>query len=136
MCTAGLFRLPLDNRRYLFGLKGMLGRHHEELSRRDIANLHTDIRQFPAMGPEIRFCHELERREAIHFHNIGFNSPPMASGGALYVFYARDNFVGWSWDSGDVMRNEAVFYPNWWLPTNSHLKKISLTEIREKISCQ
>jgi len=89
---------------------------------------------FLQWGPEIRSCHELELRGVAYFHIIGPNARPIASGGALYVFDARGNFVGWSRDSGDIMRNEAVFYPNWWLPKSSRLQEISLTEIREKVT--
>ncbi len=82
---------------------------------------------------EIGYCLEVEVRGVTYFHVVGPIARTVASGGALYVFDANGNYVGWSRDCGDVMRNEAVFYPGFWLPRASSGKKLSLEELKERI---
>jgi hypothetical protein len=84
----------------------------------------------------IRSCREVKVRGVTYYHIIGPNAHAVASGGALYVFDAKGNFVGWSLDSGDVMRKEAIFYPEWWLPKSSSSGEISLGELKKKVQCR
>ncbi len=84
---------------------------------------------------QIRYCFEVDLRGVVYFHVIGPNARSLASGGALYVFDANGNYVGWSQDSGDVMRDEAVFYPRWWLPDGAFSRtEISLEELTQTLS--
>jgi hypothetical protein len=85
---------------------------------------------------EIHACSEVQVRGITYFHVIGPDACFLPSGGALYVFDAKGNFVGWSPDSGDVMRKEAIFYPKWWLPKESHSRPISLEELKRAIASQ
>ncbi len=83
---------------------------------------------------EIKGCREIEVRGVTYYHVIGPAARTLPSGGALYVFDANGNFIGWSKDVGDIMRNEAVFYPNWWLPEGSSMKVMSIDELKERLS--
>lgn len=75
----------------------------------------------------------MDLRGVTYFHIIGPDARTFASGGALYVFDANGNYVGWSRDEGDIMRNEGVFYPRWWLPRSSSVSDISLDELKDRI---
>lgn len=91
------------------------------------------IHDFLQWQTEIRLCREVDVRGVTYFHVIGSDARAFSSGGALYVFDANGNYVGWSRDSGDVMRNEGVFYPRWWLPQSSSVTDISLDELKGRI---
>lgn len=82
---------------------------------------------------EIRGCLEVDVRGVTYYHVIGPKARNFASGGALYVFDANGNYIGWSTDAWDVMRNEAVFYPDFWLSESSSVTEISLDELKERI---
>lgn len=85
---------------------------------------------------EIQSCREVQVRGITYFHIVGPIAHEAPSGGALYVFDAGGNFVGWSIDSGDVMRHEAIFYPGFWLPEDSNWKEFSLMELKERLQGQ
>jgi hypothetical protein len=89
---------------------------------------------FLSWQPEIRACREVDVRGITYFHVIGPIARTLNSGGALYVFDTGGNYVGWSKDVGDVMRKEAIFYPDWWLPDESTVKEISLDELKARLS--
>lgn len=91
------------------------------------------IEDFLQWQKEIQSCQEVQVRGITYFHIVGPIAHRTPSGGALYVFDAGGNFVGWSIDSGDVMRHEAIFYPGFWLPEDSSWKEISLTELKERL---
>lgn len=88
---------------------------------------------FTQWQTKIQYCQEIELRGVTYYHVIGPNARVLASGGALYVFDAKGYFVGWSPDSGDVIRNEAIFYPKWWLPKASHSEELPISEIEKRI---
>src|SRR5690606_405312 len=80
---------------------------------------------------DIRRCHEVQVRGVTYFHVIGPHARHLASGGALYVFDVNGNFVGWSSDVGDVMRNEAIFYPGHWMPDSSTVTELSYDALKQ-----
>jgi hypothetical protein len=83
---------------------------------------------------EIQYCLEVNLRGITYYHVIGPEARSFPSDGALYVFDANGNYVGWSRDAGDVMREEAVFYPYHWLPAEAFsMTEISLDELKARI---
>ncbi len=83
---------------------------------------------------EIPYCFEVNLRGITYYHAIGPKARSFASGGALYVFDANGNYLGWSRDSGDVVRKEAVFYPRWWGHVGAFSRTdISLGELTQRI---
>ncbi|GMV95004.1 MAG: hypothetical protein AMXMBFR82_47820 [Candidatus Hydrogenedentota bacterium] len=85
---------------------------------------------FLARKIEIQNSYVIEVRGVTYYHLIGPFARSLPSDGALYVFDARGNYVGWSRDSGDVLRTEAIFYPAWWLPKDAYTKvELPLEEI-------
>lgn len=89
---------------------------------------------FVGWQKDIRSCHEVQVRGVTYYHVVGPHARHLASSGALYVFDANGNFVGWSQDVGDVMRNEAIFYPNWWMPDASSATEITYDALKERLS--
>jgi hypothetical protein len=89
---------------------------------------------FVEWQPVILECLEVELRGVTYYHVVGPDARYISSGGAIYVFDAAGNFMGWSPDSGDIMRNEAVFYPEWWLPKESRCSPITLEQLKNRLS--
>lgn len=89
---------------------------------------------FVAWQTHVEACRQVQIRGVTYYHVIGPPARPVPSGGALYVFDAKGNYVGWSLDSGDVMRNEAIFYPKWWLPAQYTVEDITFAELKKRIS--
>jgi len=81
----------------------------------------------------IRRCHEVQVRGVTYYHVVGPHARHFASSGALYVFDAKGNFVGWSQDVGDVLRDEAIFYPDWWMPDASSATKITYDALKQRL---
>ncbi len=92
------------------------------------------IDDFLARKIEIYHCYEVDLRGVTYYHLIGPYARSFPSGGALYVFDAHGNYVGWSRDCGDVLRTEAIFYPDFWLPDDAFTStQIPLDEIVSRV---
>ena len=91
---------------------------------------------FVAWQTDVRFCRQVQVRGVTYYHVIGPEARRAASGGALYVFDANGNYVGWSQDSGDVMRNEAIFYPEWWMPEKATVAELSYSDLKQRLSAR
>lgn len=78
------------------------------------------IDDFLARKIEIYHCFQVDLRGVTYYHLIGPYARSFPSGGALYVFDAHGNYVGWSRDRGDVLRKEAIYYPDFWLPDDAY----------------
>lgn len=90
---------------------------------------------FLARKIEIQNSYVVEVRGVTYYHLIGPFARSLPSDGALYVFDAHGNYVGWSRDRGDVLRREAIFYPDFWLPDHAYASsEIPLEEVTERIN--
>lgn len=83
---------------------------------------------------EIKFCNKVTIRGVSYYHVVGPYARNLPSGGALYVFDAKGNYIGWSEDCNDVMRNEGVFYPEFWLKKEYVVEPISAPGIVDEIA--
>ncbi len=82
----------------------------------------------------VEYCYEVNLRGVTYYHVIGPDARTLPSGGALYVFDAKGNYIGWSRDVGDVMRKEAVFYPHFWLSEGDYsTTEITLDDLKERL---